>query len=105
MEYDNDKRRRRCPVWATIMSIFLLVSGLVSDPPALAASAATALCSQALLAVGIPEFISGEERATVMLVLGGLCFLPGSYASWVLLGARLSWPGYEYELVASQDEW
>ena len=45
-----------------------------------------------------------SERATALLVLGGLTFLPGSYASWVLLGSWLRWRGYRAEDLPSYDE-
>ena len=36
--------------------------------------------------------------------IGGLMFLPGSYASWILYGAWKRWPGYEFHQVPSYDE-
>ena len=45
-----------------------------------------------------------RERGLAMLVVGGLTFLPGSYAVAVLLGAWLGWQGYSYDTLPSYDE-
>jgi len=57
-----------------------------------------------MLAVGISEFLSGTDRSTAMITLGSLCFIPGSYASWTLLGASRGWRGYNYDSLPSYDD-
>ncbi|KAA0153815.1 hypothetical protein FNF27_04609 [Cafeteria roenbergensis] len=83
---DDDKRRRTCPLYTTLMAVFLLVAGTV------------------LLGIGIPELAQGTDRSISMVVLGSLCFIPGSYASWILLGACQRWRNYRYDQLPSYDD-
>ena len=42
--------------------------------------------------------------AWLLLILGGITFLPGSYASWNLYGAYKGWVGYDYSHIPSYDD-
>jgi hypothetical protein len=44
-----------------------------------------------------------SERATALLAVGGLTFIPGSYATCVLVGSWLRWRGYRAEDLPSYD--
>ena len=58
-----------------------------------------------LLVCGLNVIRNGDrERAISMIVIGSICFLPGSYASWILWGAYSKWPGYSFSQVPSYDE-
>ena len=80
------------------------------DPNALPPK--TALAAAALLTVGVVLLLIGtrvlymgdRERATSMIILGVIAFLPGSYASYILLGAFLKWRGFKYSQVPSYDD-
>ena len=45
------------------------------------------------------------ERGRALLTLGSLCFLPGSYASYILYGAYRRWPGFRWNQIPSYDDW
>ena len=47
---------------------------------------------------------NSADRGVTLIVLGSLFFLPGSYASTILLGSYLGWEGYAYEMLPSYDE-
>ena len=47
---------------------------------------------------------SEKDRGLAMIIVGAIAFLPGSYASFVLLGASLGWDGYTYDSVPSYDD-
>ena len=79
--------RPRC-LWRTIMAAILLF-----------------LVGSVMLWLGSEALRSGDrEKALALLVLGGLTFLPGSYASAVVLGAALGWRGYRVEDLPSYDD-
>ncbi len=127
---DDDKRRRTCPLYTTLMAVFLLVAGTVSLLAAVprierrpargavlrwatelplvlnCARPCAVLCRalQVLLGIGIPELAQGTDRSISMVVLGSLCFIPGSYASWILLGACQRWRNYRYDQLPSYDD-
>ena len=79
--------RPRC-LWRTITAaVLLFVVGSV------------------MLWLGTLALRAGErDKALALLVLGGLTFLPGSYASTVVLGAALGWRGYRVEDLPSYDD-
>eukprot|EP00611_Tribonema_gayanum_P013148 TRINITY_DN23956_c0_g1_i1.p2 TRINITY_DN23956_c0_g1~~TRINITY_DN23956_c0_g1_i1.p2 ORF type:complete len:143 (+),score=63.07 TRINITY_DN23956_c0_g1_i1:38-466(+) len=45
-----------------------------------------------------------RERAYALLLIGGILFLPGSYASVNIFGAYMGWPGYSYDAIPSYDD-
>ena len=82
-----EERRRRVPPRTCTAAILLFTFGTL------------------LVTLGLHTFYKGEREAGInMLVIGGLMFLPGSYASWILYGAWKRWPNYEYHQVPSYDE-
>ena len=75
----------------------------------------TTLCAGFMLIVGTVFLITGTaiflsenrkvgDRGFSMILLGGLMFIPGSYASTVLYGAYRGWDGYDYSQIPSYDE-
>ena len=57
-----------------------------------------------MLVYGVPELRANFERGVSMCALGAIMFIPGSYASWTLLGAARGWAGYSFEALPSYDE-
>jgi Transmembrane proteins 230/134 len=57
-----------------------------------------------MLWLGVKNLYVDKDRAIAMLVLGGLMFIPGSYASFILLGSWLQWAGYRAEDLPSYDD-
>ena len=58
-----------------------------------------------MLWLGVTSLRSGErDRGIAMCAIGGLTFLPGAYASWVVLGDALRWRGYRVEDLPSYDD-
>lgn len=47
---------------------------------------------------------SEKERGLAMIIVGAIAFLPGSYASFILLGSALGWEGYTYDSLPSYDD-
>ncbi len=45
-----------------------------------------------------------DDRGFTLMILGGVMFLPGSYASFILFGAWLGWRGFDYNMVPSYDD-
>lgn len=54
--------------------------------------------------LGVNSLPVDHDRGVAMLVLGSLTFIPGSYASFVLLGAWCRWDGYRYSDLPSYDD-
>jgi hypothetical protein len=83
----EEERLRRVPPRTCTAAILLLLGGII------------------FVSIGLSVFYSGDmSTGTNLLVIGGLMFLPGSYASWILYGAYVRWPGYEFHQVPSYDE-
>ena len=57
-----------------------------------------------MLWLGLTTLPTDKDRAIGMLVIGGLAFLPGSYATFILLGAWCRWDGYRYGDLPSYDD-
>ena len=57
-----------------------------------------------MLFYGVQALPSDRDRGISMCVVGALSFLPGSYATWHLLGAWLGWPDFDYDMVPSYDD-
>ena len=58
-----------------------------------------------LLVRGVNEVTYYDgERGRSMILLGSICFMPGSYASYLLYGAWKRWPGYKWSHVPSYDD-
>lgn len=58
-----------------------------------------------MLWLGITSLHSGErDRGIACCAVGALTFLPGAYASWVVLGDTLGWRGYRVEDLPSYDD-
>lgn len=82
-----EERRRRVPPRTCTAAILLFTFGTI------------------FVTIGLSVFYGGDRQTgTNLLVIGGLMFLPGSYASWILYGAWKRWPGYEFHQVPSYDE-
>lgn len=81
---------RNLPPRTTLCALFMLVGGTV------------------FLITGLSIFLSQDkkigDRGFSMILLGGLMFIPGSYASVVLYGAYRGWDGYDYSQIPSYDE-
>mmetsp|Transcript_10775 Transcript_10775/g.37543 ORF Transcript_10775/g.37543 Transcript_10775/m.37543 type:complete len:110 (-) Transcript_10775:34-363(-) len=87
---DNRPVRRRGPndvPWRTVlMAVTLFAVGTV------------------FLVLGVNALKVDRERAIAMIVLGSICFLPGSWASYNLYGTWKRWPGFRYDYVPSYDD-
>ena len=57
-----------------------------------------------MLWLGAQALLVDRDRGIAMLVVGSLAFIPGSYASWTLLGAWCRWRDYRYSDLPSYDE-
>ncbi|KAJ1451586.1 hypothetical protein M885DRAFT_620754 [Pelagophyceae sp. CCMP2097] len=73
----------------------------------------TALAAIFLLTLGIILSVLGLAEGWYhskgghefpLFVTGGVCVVPGAYASWCLWGAFRRWPGYRYDQVPSWDD-
>ncbi|CAN0508117.1 unnamed protein product [Ectocarpus sp. 12 AP-2014] len=79
--------RRPPPPKTTLAAVTMLVVGMV------------------MTALGASHVWKGESsRGGHHLLIGGILLLPGSYASFNLLGAYLGWPGFDYSSIPSYDE-
>ena len=55
--------------------------------------------------IGLAEFYGGNrEKGVTELVIAGITFIPGSYASFLLYGAWSEWPGYDWDALPSYDD-
>lgn len=57
-----------------------------------------------MLWLGIKNLNVDKDRAVGMIVVGSLAFLPGSYATFILIGAWCRWDGYRYSDLPSYDD-
>lgn len=73
----------------------------------------TALAAVIFLLTGTAFLITGavtywttsrNDKGVTFMLLGGLMFLPGSYATYILLGAFLGWDDFSYNQVPSYDD-
>ncbi|CAM9561669.1 unnamed protein product, partial [Pylaiella littoralis] len=79
--------RRPPPPKTTLAAVIMLVVGTVMS------------------LLGIWHVWKGDSsRGGHHLLIGGILFVPGSYASTNLLGAYLGWPGYDYSSIPSYDD-
>eukprot|EP01039_Chlorochromonas_danica_P000804 gene804-873_t len=83
--------RKRFPIRTTIAGVVLFLGGII------------------FLAVGLSIMFSstrshGKDRGTLLVILGSVMFLPGSYASVIIYGSFKGWPGYDYSLIPSYDD-
>jgi hypothetical protein len=83
--------RERLPGWRTITSaIVFLLAGVIM-----------------FITGAVYRWTSdGTEKHNQgmdLLIVGGILLLPGMYATTVLIGAYLGWPGYSYNQVPSMD--
>lgn len=62
------------------------------------------LAGSLLLFYGVQALPSEKDRAIGMLVTGSLAFIPGSYASWIILGSYMGWRGYDMHELPSYDQ-
>lgn len=44
-----------------------------------------------------------RDRGLAMIVTGAIAFIPGAYASAVIVGTLLGWPGWDYHDLPSYD--
>ena len=74
--------------WRTILAaVFLFTAGTL------------------LLVFGAKELTYYDAaRGRSMIILGSLCFIPGSYATYTLYGAYKKWPGYKWSQIPSYDD-
>jgi len=57
------------------------------------------------LLMGLGKFFSvGLEESVPFLVIGSICFIPGSYHSFIFLQIFRGIPGYSYDQIPSYDE-
>lgn len=82
---------RNPPVKTILVATFLLFGGIF------------------FIAFGLSVFFSnlmkhGQDRGIALLVLGGIMFLPGSYATTVLYGTWMGWEGYDFAQLPSYDD-
>ena len=55
--------------------------------------------------IGLKEFYDGNrEKGVTELIISGITFLPGSYATFMLYGAWSRWPGYDWDSLPSYDD-
>eukprot|EP00752_Nemacystus_decipiens_P005421 g4914.t1 len=75
-------------------------------PPKTTLAAVTMLVIGTVMAMlGAWHVLNGDtSRGGHSLLIGGILLLPGSYASYNLLGAYLGWPGYHYDSIPSYDD-
>ncbi len=57
-----------------------------------------------LLTLGVQNLPVDRDRGIAMTVIGSLTFIPGAYATWILVGTLLNWPGYDFSELPSYDE-
>ena len=57
-----------------------------------------------MLWLGSQALFVDRDRGIAMLVLGSLTFIPGSYATWTLIGAWCRWRNYHYSDLPSYDD-
>lgn len=62
------------------------------------------LTGSLMLYFGVQLLPTEKDRAIGMLVTGSLAFLPGTYASWIILGSWLGWRGYDMHELPSYDD-
>lgn len=75
-------------VWKTITAAFVLFA-----------------LGSLMLYFGVQALNEGEQdRAIAMLVIGSLAFLPGFYATWVIVATLLGLRGYDYHDLPSYDD-
>ncbi len=52
---------------------------------------------------GVQALGAEFDRGVAMCTVGSIMFIPGSYASWTLLGAARGWNGYSFDSLPSYD--
>ena len=56
-----------------------------------------------LIVLGVSMLGDDRDRALAMIITGSLAFLPGVYATTIVVGERLGWPGYSVMDLPSYD--
>ena len=56
-----------------------------------------------LLYFGVQALPAERDRGLAMIVTGAIAFVPGAYASTVIVGTLLGWRGYDYHDLPSYD--
>mmetsp|Transcript_5069 Transcript_5069/g.8301 ORF Transcript_5069/g.8301 Transcript_5069/m.8301 type:complete len:115 (-) Transcript_5069:88-432(-) len=79
------------PIRTTIAGILMLVGGIF-------------FLTFGLVVIYTHFMKHGQSRGLAMVALGAMLFLPGSYATTVILGTWLGWEGYDYSQLPSYDE-
>jgi hypothetical protein len=73
----------------------------------------TTLAAVVFLLLGTAFLITGgvtywstarSDKGLTFMLLGGLMFLPGSYATYILMGTFLGWDDFSYNQVPSYDD-
>jgi len=59
-----------------------------------------------LTTLGLAMYAAGHEKMDWVpaIVLGGLCLIPGSYASYLAWGAYKQWRGFSWDAIPSYQE-
>lgn len=80
--------KRYPPPKTTFAAILMLIGGIV------------------FLISGLVVFFGNNknDRGIPILAIGGILFIPGSYASYVLYGSWRGWQGFEYSQIPSYDD-
>lgn len=80
-------KNKRMPPKTTLMAIFLLIFGCV------------------FLLIGFVTWMEwGTYEAIPFWTLGGITFIPGSYASAIIFFTWIGKRGYRYDLIPSYDD-
>ena len=85
--YEQTYKQKTIPPKTTLMAVFLLVFGCCF-----------------LLAGFITWLEWGTYEAIPFWTLGGITFIPGSYASTIIFFTWLGKRGYRYDLIPSYDD-
>lgn len=56
-----------------------------------------------MLTLGVQALSTEKDRALGMIITGALAFLPGTYATWTIVGSWMGWRGYEMAALPSYD--
>mmetsp|Transcript_10080 Transcript_10080/g.15554 ORF Transcript_10080/g.15554 Transcript_10080/m.15554 type:complete len:105 (+) Transcript_10080:116-430(+) len=86
------RRRKLPPPKTTIAAVLLLCTGIIL------------FTFGAVITWGKFAQKKERERGLAMLVIGAITLLPGSYATVMLYGAFVGWPGYDYSAIPSYDD-
>lgn len=82
---------RTPPIKTTLVAIFLFIGG-------------TFFICFGLSVLFSNVLTHGKDRGAYLIVLGGVMFIPGSYAVTIIYGSWSGWRGYDYSQLPSYDE-